>query len=229
MNHSILLFSIQGLVEAVSLLIALPIFAMFYFLIYKFFGIKPFKEHILSNIAIIIVVKSILYVLILCIFIAIQPSQQKIQKKKVIRQQKYQQELDTVSKLIIKNIFINNSPHYDENEVLRIKNSFLYDNNFKLHWDAYFIYFLEDLDSSIIQKTKFLGHNRNDVESEMLGKAVTQEGLNKINKLQNDFVSDHKVFIRNRYYSDKEYIDSLIKWHFYHNGDNDYGLKIFKE
>ncbi|MFZ2895482.1 MAG: hypothetical protein WA008_06085 [Saprospiraceae bacterium] len=158
-----------------------------------------------------------------------RPSQQELQQAKIVNQQKYDQELDTISRLLTKNIFINNSPYYDKTEIMRIKNSSLYDDNFKLYWRAYFIYFLEDLDSSRIEKTKVLGRKRNEVEAQMLGKIITQNDLDIINKLQNDFVYSHKVLIQNKYYSDKEYIDSLISWHFYHNDDKDYGLKIFKD
>lgn len=158
-----------------------------------------------------------------------RPSQQQLQQAAVVSQQKFEQDLAKVSRLMTQNIFLNNSSHYDKNDIEGIKNSSLYDNNFKLYWRAYFIYYLEDLDSSIIEKNKVLGRKRNEIESKMLGNFITQEDLDKINKIQNDFVYDHRVFIKKKYYSDKEYIDSLISWHFYHNDEKDYGLKIFKE
>jgi len=165
-----------------------------------------------------------------------KPTQQELQQASKLRlrtyelrQQKYEQELDTISRLMTKNIFLNNSSFYNKNEIMRIKSSRLNDNNFKIYWRAYLFYFWADLDSSLLEKTKILGQKRNEVESKMLGTIITQGDLDIINKIQYDFVYNHKVIIQNEYYTDKQYIDSLISWHFYKNDDKDYGLKIFKE
>jgi len=159
----------------------------------------------------------------------IRPSKQEIQQTMLIEQHKFDNELDTISRLMTNNIFLNNSPNYEQSDLKRIKNSQLYNDNFKLYWRAYFIYFLEDLDSSLIEKTKYLGRKRNEVESMMLGRHITQSDLDIINKIQNDFVYDHKVHINGKYYTDREYLDSIISWHFYNNDDKDYGLRILKD
>ena len=156
-----------------------------------------------------------------------RPSLAELLKEETLNQEKFNKELETVSMLMTKNIFLNNSPNYDINDIARIKKSPLYNSNFKLYWRAYFIYFHEDLDSSLIEKTKIFGQKRNEVESKMLGKLITQNDLDKINKIHNDIVYEHKVFIRNKYYTDKEYIDNIIRWHFYYNDEKEYGLKIF--
>jgi hypothetical protein len=158
-----------------------------------------------------------------------RPSQQQIQQIQQAYDQEYDQELEIISNLTTKNIFMNNTSTYNEKEIKKIKSSTIYDNDFKLYWRAYFIYFLEDLDSSLITKTKHLGQRRNEVESKMLGKFVTLNDLEILNKIQNSFVYEHKVIIQNKIYTDKEYIDMLISWQLYKNEEKNYGLKIFKE
>ena len=167
--------------------------------------------------------------LIAAISLFTNSSPQEKQQATLIKQQTSEQELDTVSRLVTRNIFLNNSSYYNKEELARIKTSQIYDNNFQLFWRAYFIYFLEDLDSTLITKTKYIGQKRNEIESKMLGNIVTQDDLDVLNKIQNDIAYNHKVTIQNKTYTDKEYIDSLISWHFYKNAEKDYGLKIFKE
>lgn len=223
------LLSMIGITEAILLLVALAIIIGFCFLIYKLFGRKPFKENIFYNIIIIVISYVLLQGVIYLLKIATTPSEREVAQKALENKQKFEVELNEISKLTTKNIFLNNTSIYDKSEIQKIKGSSLYGNNFQLYWRAYFIYFLEDLDSSLITKTKHIGQKRNEVESKMLGNIITQDDLDILNKIQNDFVYNHKVSIQNKIYTDKEYIDSLISWHFYKNDSIDYGLKIFKE
>jgi hypothetical protein len=218
-----------GITEIISLFIAIAIFIGFCFLIYTFFGKKPFKDNIVYNIIIMIVSYSLLKGVIYFYKIATTPSQEELAQKAIDKKQIFEKELKSISELTTKNLFLNNTSTYDKNEIQKIKTSTLYDNNFKLYWRSYFIYFLEDLDSSLITKSKYFGQKRNSIESKMLDNIVTQDDLDIINKIHNDFVYEHKVIIQNKIYTDKEYIDSLISWHLYKNNDKDYGLNIFKE
>ena len=216
----------MGLQELILIVVVILVITGFCILIYKVLGRKPFKENIAFNITVIVIAYICLSVLVSGINYFTTPTQHHNITENI--ENVTSSHLSDVSGFLTTQIILNNNPNYNKEIVASNHKSPLVTNEFKLYWRAYFLYFIEDLDSTIITKTKHLGERRNEVESAMLGKYITQASLDEFDKFENDFTYKNEVTINGIKYPSKELIDSLLSWHFYNYDDKDYGLKVFE-
>lgn len=137
-------------------------------------------------------------------------------------------EYQSMSSCLAENVFLKVPESTDTSCIASVKE--IDYSDFKLLWNAFFVNYVADCDSSHLQGKIYKGPNRLQLEQEMLAREIiTNATLSLLDSAANEFVKKGTLKLGQTTFDYPMYRERMLIPNYYYDSEQKFGLKIFRD